>query len=120
MEDLPGTPIRVVHLMDNDHLCLRLTSVSVDQITDGGGRALFELFSSKHERETAALTIIVEAPEFRAASAGGIPDPKYAEITAEATARLRTDLLAMIAALDGMAEQVRLKGLPQLIPPDVK
>ena len=56
---------RVLYLADHDHLRIRLLSVSVDSIPNGGGRALFEL-STMHEHET-ALVLTVEAPEFRAA-----------------------------------------------------
>ena len=120
MTDIPGTEIRELHLMDDDHLRIRLTSVSVDEIVDGGGRALLEIYSTRYEHETAALTITVEAPQFRAAAAGGIPRPDVVPIVAEATARLRKDLLAMIEVVDGMAEEVRRSGLPPLVPSDVK
>ena len=103
---------RAIYLADHDHLRIRLLSVSVDSIPKGGGRALFEL-STMHEHQ-AALVLTVEAPEFRAAAAGRIPERKYAEITAEAAARLREDLQAMIEAVDGMAEQVRRTGLPRI------
>ena len=96
---------REVYLADHDHLRIRLLSVSVDSIPKGGGRALFEL--STMDEHQAAFVLTVEAPEFRAAAAGRIPERKYAEITAEAAARLREDLQAMIEAVDGMAEQVR-------------
>ena len=118
--DIPGTGIRELHLMDHDHLRIRLNTASVDNIVDGGGRAIFELYSTGNEHETAPLTITVEAPKFRAASAGRIPNPEYAAITSEAAARLREDLLAMIEAVNGMADQVRRKGLPPPIPPNVK
>ena len=85
MKDSP-----VLYLADHDHLRIRLLSVSVDSIPKGGGRALFE-FSTMDEHQ-AALVLTVEAPEFRAAAAGRIPERKYAEITAEAAARLREDL----------------------------
>ena len=107
MKDSP-----VLYLADHDHLRIRLLSVSVDSIPKGGGRALFEL--STMDEHQAALVLTVEAPEFRAAAAGRIPERKYAEITAEAAARLREDLQAMIEAVDGMAEQVRRTGLPPI------
>ena len=107
MKDSP-----VLYLADHDHLRIRLLSVSVDSIPKGGGRALFEL--STMDEHQAALVLTVEAPEFRAAAAGRIPERKHAEITAEAAARLREDLQAMIEAVDGMAEQVRRMGLPPI------
>ena len=107
-----GGRVPELHLLDKDRLRIRLGAVSVDSIPRGGGRALFELFSSRHEHATPALTITVEAPKFRAAAAGGIPEPNYEQITAEAVARLREDLLAMIEALDGMPDDVRRRGRP--------
>ena len=107
-----GGSVPEVHLMDNERLRIRLGAVSVDSIPHGGGRALFELFSTSHEQATPALTITVEAPEFRAAAAGGIPEPHYEQITAEAVARLREDLQAILEALDGMPDDVRRRGRP--------
>ena len=77
---------RELYLADHDHLRIRQLSVSVDSIPNGGGRA----------------------------AAGRIPERKHAEITAEAAARLREDLQAMIKAVDGRAEQVRRIGLPPI------
>ena len=62
----------------------------------------------------------LEAPQFRAAAAGGIPRSDVVPIVAEAAARLRKDLLAMIEVVDGMAAEVRRSGLPPLVPSDVK
>ena len=118
--DIPGTGIRELHLMDDDHLRIRLNTASVDSIVDGGGRAIFELYSTEHEHETAPLTITVEAPKFRAAAAGTRPQPEYAAITAEAAERLREDLQEMIEALGWMADRVRRKALPPQVPPDLK
>lgn len=92
-----------VYLGDEERLRIRLCSVSVDSVPRGGGRASFELFSTRNEFPT-TLTITVEAPKFRAAAAGGIPEPNYEQITAEAVARLREDLRAMLQALGGMPE----------------
>ena len=119
----PGLePIRMgmLHLMDDDRLRIRLTNVSVDSIKNGGARVSFEVFSSLLGHKTAPLTLIVEAPRFRTACAGEIPPHDYERIIAEATARLREDLQAMIEALDVMEEHVRLNGLTSLVPPDVR
>ena len=100
-----------VYLGDEERLRIRLCSVSVDSIPRGGGRASFELFSTRNEFAT-TLTITVEAPRFRAAAAGGIPEPYYEQITAEAVARLREDLRAMLQALGDMPEDVGRRGRP--------
>ena len=50
---------RELYLADDDHLRIRLLSVSVDSIPKGGGRAAFEL-STMHEHQ-AALVLTVEA-----------------------------------------------------------
>ena len=100
-----------VYLGDEERLRIRLCSVSVDSIPRGGGRALFEVFSTRNELAT-ALTITVEAPKFRAAAASAIPEPNYEQITAEAVARLREDLRAMLEALDGMPDDVLRRGRP--------
>ena len=110
-ESLARGHVPVINLSEQDRLRIRLGAVSVDSIPRGGGRALFELFSSRNEPAT-ALTITVEAPEFRAAAAGAIPEPDYEQITVEAAARLREDLKAMIESLDGMADEVRRRGRP--------
>ena len=120
MHDIPGTDIRELHLMDDEHLHIRLVTASVDDIVDGGGRAIFELYSTRTENQTAPLTLTIEAPKFRAASAGSTPQPDYAAITTEATARLRADLLAMADAVGGIADEVLRNGLPPVIPPDAK
>ena len=112
-ESVVGNMVREVHLIGENRLRIRLGAVSVDPIPGGGGRALFELFTTKHAHAT-HLTITVEAPEFRAAAAGGIPEPNYKQITTEAGARLREDLQAMIEALDGMPDDVRRRGRPLL------
>ena len=103
--------VPVINLSEQDRIRIRLGAVSVDSIPRGGGRALFELFSSRNEPAT-ALTITVEAPVFRAAAAGAIPEPDYEQITVEAAARLREDLQAMIESLDGMTDEVRRRGRP--------
>ena len=100
-----------VYLGDEERLRIRLCSVSVDSIPRCGGRALFEVFSTRNELAT-ALTITVEAPKFRAAAASAIPEPNYEQITAEAVARLREDLRVMLEALDGMPDDVLRRGRP--------
>ena len=98
--------------MERDRLRIRLGSVSVEAIPGGGGEAAFELFQDGHAHATPVLTITVEAPEFRAAAAGGIPEPNYEAVATEAVARLREDLRAMIEALDRMPDDVRRRGNP--------
>lgn len=103
--------------MANDRLRIRLRAVSEDSIPRGGGRALFELCQARPEHATPVLTIVVEAPEFRAAAAEEIPKPNYEAITTEAIARLRENLRAMIEALDGIPDDLRRRGRP-LLPSD--
>ena len=68
------------HLFEQDRLRIRLCAVGVDSIPGGGGRALFEVFSTGHEDQPPVLTITVEASAFRAAAAGGIPSPTTSDV----------------------------------------
>lgn len=98
-----------IHLMEEDRLRIRIGAVRVDSIPGGGGRAIFELFSTSYKNEVPALTIILEAPRFRAAAAGAIPEQNYAQVTAEAVERLREDLQVMLMSLKGMENDVLLR-----------
>ena len=102
-----------IHLMEEgERLRIRMASVGVDSTAGGGGRALFELFVEGRDNDP-ILTIVQEAPAFRAAAASGIPEPDYERVTAEATARLREDLEVMIEALAGMEDDIRRRGRPE-------
>ena len=100
--------VTFVHLVqDEEHqkLGIRLVDVSVDEIAGAGGRAIFELYRAGDEGgQQPYLTIVQEAPTFRAALAGRVPDPDTAApaILAEATERLRGNLLDLIEALGKM------------------
>lgn len=97
----------VVHLENEEHqtLGIRLAGVSVDDIEKGGGRAIFELYRHGDAHgEQPYLSIVQEAPDFRAAQAGAVPKPDTAAILAEATARLRKNLQAIIETLDQVKE----------------
>lgn len=100
--------VTIVHLSENEEhqtLGIRLVGVSVDDIEKGGGRAIFELYRHGDAGgEQPYLSIVQEAPEFRAAQADAIPKPDTAEILAAATVRLRQNLLEIIETLDQLTE----------------
>jgi hypothetical protein len=94
--------------MEENRLDIRTVNVCVDEIPGGGARVNFMLVSTGHQsrsrwtygREVGTemvLTILQEAPSYRAAPADERPDD--AAIVAEAAARLREDLLKIAARL---------------------
>lgn len=107
--------------MEEDRLRIRMGAVSVDSIPGGGGRATFELFLAARREQEPALSITVEAPKFRAAATGAIPEQNYPQVAAETVERLREDLQVMLMSLKGMENEVLLRGSYLPIPiPDIE
>ena len=103
-----------IHLKQENRLRIRLCSVTVDSISGGGARLMLELFTTGHaegDGTKRVLTVVQEAPAYRATPVDNKPD--YAQVTAEATARLREDLLTIIESLESMEGDVRRRGRPE-------